>query len=114
MEKDRELSLFQVRCESALAAALVSMGVALNSRELLGVNETYVRALLGDSDLVVYIYVEEAQYHSAGGLAGLYESQDYSSPESLQQAFVSGVCAAFAEWAAADNSFKPKPFRGSA
>ncbi len=90
------------------------MGMALTNGELLGTNETYIRASVGDSDLTVYIYVDEAQYHNTQGLTGLYECQDYSSPESLQQAFVSGVCAAFAEWMAANNSFKPKPLRGSA
>jgi len=114
MKADRHLTAFQKSCESAIESALALVGAAVVNRELQGERETYIRAAVDGSDLILYIYEDEAQFHTSAGLAGLYESQSYTSWEDLQEAFVSGVVAAFCERLAANNSFKPNPLRGSA
>ena len=114
MSNDHSLTPFQLRCEAALSSALSSLGTQLVQREVLGNNESYIRASIQGSDLVVYIYEDEAQFHNSLGLAGLYEAEDYVTSESLQYAFVSGACAGFGGSEAANNSFKPNPLRGSA
>jgi len=114
MSTDHSLTLLQMDCEAALSTALHSLETQLIQREILGNKESYVCASVLGSDIVIYIYEDEAQFHNGQGLVGLYESHDYATSESLQDAFVSGVCAGFGESGAANNSFKPKPLRGSA
>jgi len=114
MSTGHSLTLFQLHCEAALSGALSLLGTQLVQREVLGNNESYVRASVLGSEIVVYIYEDEAQFHNGQGLVGLYESQDYATSDLLQDAFVSGVCAGFGEPGAADSSFKPNPLRGSA
>lgn len=101
MKPKRQLTKFQESCETAVRSALASAGAVIVGRELLGEGETYIRASVGGSDLMMYIYEDEAQFHTGSGLAGLYESQDYSSSAELQAAFVSDVITALGERPAA-------------
>lgn len=89
-----KLTQFQIDCEAAVRDALAEVGCTIEGREILGANETYIRARLAQSDLVLYIYEDEAQFHDASGLVGLFEAPDYPTPEELQRAFVAQVVGA--------------------
>lgn len=91
--KSQGLTDFQRSCEAALSSALMAKGLALTDRALAGKKETYITAKVSP-DITVYIYEDEAQFHRAGTLAGLYEHQDFAGPEQLQEAFVGGVLEA--------------------
>lgn len=94
MDADRRLTQFQRDCESAVMVALGAVGLTFASRELLGENETYIRANVSRTGIVLYIYEDEAEVHDQEGLFGLYEAQDYPSGSELQRAFVTAVVGA--------------------
>ena len=94
METTRLLTQFQKTCEGRLCAALASRGLTLTGRMLEGEAETYIRALVRDTDIEVYIYEDGAQFHRGGKLAGLYERPDFDDANALQTAFVEGVLQA--------------------
>ena len=91
MEATRSLTEFQRACEDELCAALASEGLALTGRTLAGETETYIRASVSRTDIVVYIYEDEAQFHRDGKVAGRFEHQDFRDADELKKAFIYGV-----------------------
>jgi len=94
METTRSLTDFQRNCEKALGSAFKGGGLSLTDRALAGQSETYIRASVRCTDIVVYIYENEAQFHRGGKRAGVYEHQDFDDADQLQKAFISGVLKA--------------------
>ena len=94
MDSTRSLTQFQQTCESALRAALASEGLALAERTLAGETQTYIHGSVRGTDIEVYIYEDEAQFHRSGKLAGWYERPDFNDSAELQTAFIDGVLLA--------------------
>lgn len=94
MNADRRLTQFQRDCDAAVTAATEAIGLSIESRELLGEIEAYVRATVPRTGIVLYIYEDEAQIHGQAGLRGLYEAQNYPSGGKLQLAFDNAVIGA--------------------
>ena len=90
----RSLTEFQRSCEHELSSAIAAKKLALANRALAGESETYICASVRGTDIVVYIYTDEAQFHRSGKVAGRYEHQDFRSPDGLQKGFISGVLEA--------------------
>jgi hypothetical protein len=74
----QSLSPFQEQCEEKLSAALSAQGHHLIERVLAGKNETFIQAKVAGTDLEVYIYSDEAQFHKASILVSHFESPDYA------------------------------------
>ena len=91
MAAPRSLTEFQETCERELGLALAARGSALAGRTLAGESETYIHAFVRDTDVEVYVYENEAQFHQGGKRAGIFEHQDFGTPEQLQAAFIRGV-----------------------
>ena len=91
MSVSRRLTGFQEQCERELRSALAARGLALSDRIVAGESEAYVRASVRGTDIEVYIYEDEAQFHRGGRRAGVFEHQDFDDATQLQAAFVSGV-----------------------
>lgn len=94
MNDTRALTEFQQKCESELCPALAARGLALTDRTQAGELETYIRASVRGTNIVVYIYEDEAQFHRDGKRAAIFEHQDFSDATQLQKAFVCGVIEA--------------------
>jgi len=94
MEVTRLLTEFQRTCENGLCSALAAEGFALKDRTLAGETETYIYASVPGTDIEVYIYEDEAQFHKHGKLAGLYDLPDFADSAELHTAFVVGVLEA--------------------
>jgi len=94
MNATRSLTDFQQKCERELCSALAARGLALADRTLAGEAETYVRATVRDTDIVVYIYEDEAQFHKGERRVGVFEHQDFDDAAQLQEAFIRGVIGA--------------------
>jgi hypothetical protein len=94
MNATRSLTEFQQKCEGELCSALAARCLALAHRTLAGETETYIRASVSGTDIVVYIYEDEAQFHRGGKVAGRFEHQDFSSADELMKAFIYGVILA--------------------
>lgn len=76
----RLLTDFQRSCESALLQALSSCRRSLMQRSLEGQRDTYIQARISDSDITVFIYEDEAQFHrDSGKRPGIYERPDFRS-----------------------------------
>src|SRR4051812_32627972 len=90
----RSLSAFQQQCESELSSALAAEGFVLADRIVAGESESYVRASVLGTDIEVYIYDDEAQFHRGEKRAAGFEHQDFENATQLQKAFVSGVVEA--------------------
>jgi hypothetical protein len=91
MNATRSLTEFQQKCERELCSALAARGLALADRTLAGESETYIHASVPGTDIEVYIYEDEAQFHKDGKRAGVFEHQDFSDAAQLQKAFICGV-----------------------
>ena len=87
----RPLTEFQRACEDRLGVELASEEFGLTERTLAGESQTYIRALVRDTDIAVYIYEDEAQFHRGAKLKRAYERADFDSPVELQRAFIDGV-----------------------
>jgi hypothetical protein len=68
--------------------------LALTDRVLAGEFETYIQASVSGTDILVYIYRDEAQFHKAGKRAGTFEHQDFSNADQLRKAFICRVVEA--------------------
>jgi len=77
-----------------LLSALKTEGLALSGRELAGESETFIRATVRGTDLVLHIHEHEARFHRAGKLARRYDCREIVSPLQLQKEFVQGVVEA--------------------
>jgi hypothetical protein len=91
MGATRVLTEFQQGCEAELRSALAATHQTLTARMLAGETETYIRASVAGTDIVVYIYEDEAQFHRGGKVAGRFEHQDFSNADDLKKAFIYGV-----------------------
>ena len=91
MSATRVLTEFQQDCETELCSAQAARNQALTERILAGETETFIRASVSGTDIVVYIYEDEAQFHRGGKVAGRFEHQDFSNPDELRKAFIYGV-----------------------
>ena len=91
MNTTRSLTEFQQQCEGELCSTQAARGLALADRILAGESETYIRASVRGTDIEVYIYEDEAQFHQDGKRAGVFEHQDFSDAAQLQEAFICGV-----------------------
>jgi hypothetical protein len=60
MNASRSLTEFQQKCEAALCSALAARGLTLTNRTLAGLSETYIYASVHSTDIMVYIYENEA------------------------------------------------------
>jgi hypothetical protein len=56
----KELTQFQTKCEAVLIEDLKLVGRRLVNRRLEGVSETYIRAKVSETELVLFIYEDEA------------------------------------------------------
>ena len=82
------LSPFQIMCESALVNALSSVGTVLVDRTVEGIRESYVRARLGATDWVLWIYRNGAEVSSKGSTLVRMEEWDAKTPQEFIAAFV--------------------------
>ena len=86
---------FQQECERELCSALAARDQSLTERILAGERETYIRASVSGTDIVVYIYEDEAQFQRGGKVAGRFENQGFSDADALKKAFINGVIHAY-------------------
>jgi len=56
----KELTQFQTKSEAVLIEDLTLVGRRLVNRRLEGVSETYIRAKVSETELVLFIYEDEA------------------------------------------------------
>jgi len=87
------LSHFQVRCESAVVAALATAGFDVSNREVAGSNEHYVRAGIAGTPWRVWIYPDGAEVSSDQVTLVRLEQWDARTPEDFIVTFVERVLA---------------------
>lgn len=108
---NRNLTEFQQLAETKLLSSLEEIATTLVGREVLGMRETYIRSLVRGTDIVVYIYDDEAQFHVGPVAEGIYETSDFRSPELLLEKFIADVCARARLWF--DPSLQPASRSGA-
>jgi hypothetical protein len=94
MNVSGSLTEFQRICERDLCSTLAAKHSGLTNRTVTGQSETYIHASVLGTDIEVYIYEDEAQFHRGGKLAGLYEHQDFDNADELKKALICGVLEA--------------------
>ncbi len=90
---DSGLSPFQLECEPAVVNALGNAGIALVNRTVEGINESYVKAQLADTDLTLWIYLNGAEVSSKSSTLVRMEEWDAKTPQEFIATFVSRTIA---------------------